>query len=105
MSSLEPNQEYLAHHIDSLLCMECVEILSTSKVSHETPYQELLAHHIDSLLCVRRVSRGYDADQAGVIVKAVEGRAVLHPAVLVEHTAVQPGVHALACKVTEHSQS
>ena len=45
-----------------------------------------------------RLAAGKDAHHSRVIIEAVEGCAVVYPAVLIEHIAVESRVHALACQ-------
>lgn len=54
-------------------------------------------NHPGAALCIAlAVARDEDADEAGVVVERVEGCAVVHPLVRVQHAPVQPAVHALA---------
>lgn len=66
-----------------------------------SPHLELFGEDIKGLSRHAALCRDEDSHKARLIVEGAEGCAVVHPLVLVQHSPVQPAVHALPCTVLE----
>ena len=67
-----------------------------------SPHLELFGEDIEGLSRHMALCRDEDSHKARLVVEGAEGCAVVHPLVLVQHSPVQPAVHALPCKILEH---